>query len=185
MKTRLASEESNAEIKYAKSPESRNKQHSWMQVHSIELSFVVTAFVAVLGEYYFGCGTSALIISLIASLLFEVSARRHDNIPMAPCWYPIVGNYPWMLKYFDTFYDQQRLDFLEHSKKYNNGKPVPCLAISMPKRSIVVLSDPILADIVFRQQFGNAIKEKAQYDTIRPLLGNGIFSSIVQVWKVC
>ena len=184
MKTPLACEESNAEIQYEKNADSKNKKLSWFQAHSIELSLVLTASISIFCEYYFAAGTIALVISLIVSLIFEFSAVRHDNIPMFSCYFPIIGNYLWVAKHFSRFYDQEADEFIEYSKKHNDNKPVPLMAISMPTRSLVVVTDPVCCDIIFRKQFGNAIKEKGQYDTIRPLLGNGIFTSNGAVWKV-
>ena len=182
--TPLASKESNSEIQFEKSADSKNKGMPWIRSHSIEFSLVITGIVSLFCELYFGWGTYALIVSLIISLLCEFSSRRHDNIPMMSCYYPFIGNYFWIKKHFDRFYDQQCQEFKDYSKNYNNGKPVPLMATSVPKRSIIVIADPVLVDIVFRKQFGNAIKASSQYEFIRPLLGHGIFASNGAVWKV-
>ena len=145
---------------------------------------MITALVSLFCEYYFSWGTSALVILLIVTLLVEFSSSKHANIPMMTCYYPFIGNYFWIQKYWNVFYDQQCQEFIDYSKKHNNGKPVPLMACSVPNRHLIIITDPILVDIVFRKQFGNAIKASAQYEFIRPLLGHGIFASNGAVWKV-
>ena len=175
--------ESHSDIQWEKTKQLDKK--SWIKDLSIELCFAFTFVTGITFEYLFGCGVNAFLISGILSFFYLISAPKHDNIPMFSHCYPIIGNYFWILKNFNKFLPSQYQEFIDYSKKYNSGKRVPMLASSLPTRSpMVIVTDPLLVDIIFRKQFGDAIKDSKQYEVLRPLLGYGIFAANGKVWKV-
>ena len=179
------SKESNSDIQWERSKGNDSKQ-SWIASHSIEVSFALTLLSGVIFEYLFSIGTTAMSVTVFILLVLNFGAKRHDNVPMVRYFYPIIGHWRFgdIRFYYTIFYDLEVEMFNEYSQKDNNGEPVPLLTLAVPGRRVILMTDPELIDLVYRKQFGNAIKDPSQYEVIEPLLGNGIFASNGRVWKV-
>lgn len=63
------------------------------------------------------------------------------------------------------------------------GKDVGMFSMNIATRSQIYVADPKIADLVFRQQFSDAIKADDAFDPIKVLLGDGIFTSNGTRWK--
>ena len=60
---------------------------------SVCVLFAVTIGISCIAEFKYSQGSLVLILGLIICGIWMIRARKHDNIPTAPDWYPIIGHF--------------------------------------------------------------------------------------------
>eukprot|EP01084_Bolivina_argentea_P138606 243977_1 len=124
-------------------------------------------------------GTKSLVVfGIVLAVLYKYGVKKHDNIPAAPDFLPIIGHARFILKHLTT-------DWLPTSTEIflKQGKDIGMFSVSIPARTQIYVSDPKITDLVFRERFSDAIKDASSYDALEVLLGDGIFTSNGIRWK--
>ena len=128
-------------------------------------------------------GASALAAGCLI-FVNRAESRDESEMPQLPGFEPIIGHFNWVHNHWDTLFDDLRIEIVNYTKNKNNGVPVPFLATMAPNRCIIWVVDPVFAELTFRDEFNNVIKGPRQVEPIKPILGDGIFTSNGKVWKV-
>ena len=123
-------------------------------------------------------GIKSLAVFGFLAFIWKYRTRKHDNIPGAPDWLPIVGHAPMVLSYLKRGWLEK-----EHEILTGMGKDIGMFSMNIATRSQIYVSDPKIADLVFRQQFSDALKTDETFGPVKVLLGDGIFTSNGLRWK--
>ena len=118
--------------------------------------------------------------------IFANGAKSRDEkeIPQMSGFQPIIGHANWVFQHWDTIFDSIAEEYMSYIKNKNNGKPVPFFASMAPNRCIVWVFEPEFAELSWRDKFGDVVRTQSLVEAIKPVLGDGIFTSTGKVWKV-
>eukprot|EP01084_Bolivina_argentea_P138605 243975_1 len=143
---------------------------------SINKFFLIQLCLNIYNELRRIFGAKALAFAIICVFINKYRAKKHDNIPGAPHWIPIIGHMALMAKYFKRGWLQKEVEI------FNNLGTNGIFSGIMPTQKMIFVANPKIVDLVFRERFPDAIKA-GPFEVLKCLLGDGIFTSNGIVWK--
>ena len=156
---------------------SKHSANSLTDPSFLHLSIFVV-FLSCIAEYTASFGSSILIIGLIASGIFSIRAKQHDNIPMGDGFIPFFGHSLNVAKHWGDFFDEET----RQCSKLSADRAYYSTSIPLGKCFVFVV-DPNIIDLLFRLKFGDADKGEEVRQCLSPMFGKGIFSSDGTIWK--